>query len=147
MVVLAARPPPAILTVFLLFQYEGEWMEDVKEGHGVLTYVNGEKYEGYWKSDKAHGKGTLTYAQGDKYTGDWVAGKKHGEVGTAHRPGRLASCISQAIHRVLIDVRASFNTPTAMSTVASGKTIMLTAKALSNTPTATRTAATGWRTG
>lgn len=61
-------------------KYEGEWVDDVKEGYGVLVYVNGERYEGYWKHDKAHGKGTLTYAQGDKYIGDWVAGKKHGEV-------------------------------------------------------------------
>ena len=51
-------------------------MDDVKEGYGVLTYVNGERYEGYWKADKAHGKGTLTYSTGDRYIGDWVAGKK-----------------------------------------------------------------------
>lgn len=36
-------------------QYEGEWVDDVKEGYGTLTYVNGERYEGYWKDDKAHG--------------------------------------------------------------------------------------------
>ena len=59
-------------------KYDGEWVDDVKEGYGVLTYVNGERYEGYWKNDKAHGKGTLTYSQGDRYIGDWAAGKKHG---------------------------------------------------------------------
>ena len=59
-------------------KYDGEWVDDVKEGYGVLTYVNGERYEGYWRNDKAHGKGTLTYSQGDRYIGDWAAGKKHG---------------------------------------------------------------------
>jgi len=67
-----AAPPARPLSA----QYDGEWVDDVKEGYGVLTYVNGERYEGYWKADKAHGKGTLTYSTGDRYIGDWVAGKK-----------------------------------------------------------------------
>lgn len=25
-------------------KYEGEWANDVKQGYGVLTYVNGERY-------------------------------------------------------------------------------------------------------
>ena len=36
-------------------KYEGEWLDDVKEGYGVLTYVNQERYEGYWKNDKVGG--------------------------------------------------------------------------------------------
>ena len=45
----------------------------VKDGYGVLQYVNGERYEGSWKDDKADGRGNLTYIHGDKYVGDWVS--------------------------------------------------------------------------
>jgi hypothetical protein len=50
----------------------------MKEGTGVLQYVNGEKYEGQWKANFAHGQGTLTYADNDKYVGNWREGKKNG---------------------------------------------------------------------
>ncbi len=59
-------------------RYDGEFNSDMKEGFGVLQYVNGERYEGQWKGNFAHGAGSLTYADGDKYVGDWIEGKKSG---------------------------------------------------------------------
>lgn len=59
-------------------RYEGEFNSDMKEGFGILQYVNGERYEGQWKGNFAHGAGSLTYADGDKYVGDWIEGKKSG---------------------------------------------------------------------
>jgi hypothetical protein len=53
-----------------------------QEGHGVLTYVNGERYEGQWKDDKEHGKGTRTYINGDRYVGEWAEAMKHGVAQT-----------------------------------------------------------------
>ena len=65
-------------SLFHLFRYEGEFQNDMKEGYGILQYVNGERYEGAWKNNFAHGHGTLLYADGDKYVGDWTEGKKSG---------------------------------------------------------------------
>ena len=58
-------------------QYEGEFVDDRKEGRG--TYVwgrgpwQGERYEGEYVNDKREGKGTYTWPTGDVYRGPWVA--------------------------------------------------------------------------
>ncbi|MGO5112056.1 hypothetical protein ACTQ3M_04130 [Oscillospiraceae bacterium LCP25S3_E10] len=31
--------------------YEGEWSNGAANGHGVLTYSNGDRYEGQWRND------------------------------------------------------------------------------------------------
>eukprot|EP01050_Picozoa_sp_SAG11_P001882 SAG11_NODE_88_length_17244_cov_17.187460_6_plen_117_part_00 len=61
-------------------RYEGEWMNDSKEGYGVHGYSDNSKYEGNWKDDKQHGKGTLVTSDGSTYQGMWKDGKKHGQV-------------------------------------------------------------------
>jgi hypothetical protein len=70
--------PHILLTLFLSSRYDGEFNADMKEGFGILQYVNGERYEGQWKANFAHGTGSLTYADGDKYVGEWIDGKKSG---------------------------------------------------------------------
>lgn len=36
-----------ISLLFIIFQkrYEGDFQDDMKDGHGILSYVNGERYE------------------------------------------------------------------------------------------------------
>ena len=34
--------------------YVGDWLEDQREGFGVLSYPNGDKYEGQWRANKPH---------------------------------------------------------------------------------------------
>ena len=41
--------------------YEGHWVENVRQGHGVFIWKSGAKYEGMWKADKKHGKGKMTF--------------------------------------------------------------------------------------
>ena len=41
--------------------YEGHWVENVCQGHGVFIWKSGAKYEGMWKADKKHGKGKMTF--------------------------------------------------------------------------------------
>jgi len=38
-------------------KYDGEWVEDKKEGRGVFNYSNGEIYDGDWSDDKKNGQG------------------------------------------------------------------------------------------
>lgn len=62
-------------------RYQGDWVDNRKEGFGTLTKPNGERYEGDWVANKKHGKGTLLVKVGGKfrkkYTGDWHENKRH----------------------------------------------------------------------
>ena len=46
----------------------------MKEGYGVLQYINGERYEGQWASGRKDGKGHLFFANGDSFQGNWTEG-------------------------------------------------------------------------
>ena len=56
--------------------YEGDWIEDKREGFGVMKFVDNLKYEGEFKGDALNGKGTL-YDSGDNvlYEGLWKNSK------------------------------------------------------------------------
>lgn len=52
--------------------YEGEWMDDAKNGRGTLTKPNGDVFEGNWKDNMKHGHGTYYYMEkGMRYDGVW----------------------------------------------------------------------------
>ena len=58
-------------------KYEGEYKNDEKEGKGV--YISeGYTYEGEFKAGLRDGKGVIRYKTGDKYDGDWVKDKYNG---------------------------------------------------------------------
>lgn len=58
--------------------YEGEWSNGAANGHGVLTYSNGDRYEGQWRNDQENGFGVLSFVDGRRYEGNWLNGKKSG---------------------------------------------------------------------
>ena len=37
--------------------YEGDWVNDKRDGNGKMIYANGDSYEGDWLNDKRDGKG------------------------------------------------------------------------------------------
>jgi radial spoke head protein 1 len=41
----------------------GSWVNDVRQGQGKYTYLNGDTYEGEWDNNLRHGYGTYTYTQ------------------------------------------------------------------------------------
>ena len=56
--------------------YDGEYVNDKREGNGKYIYENGEYYIGEWKNDLRHGKGIIYYKNGNiKYDGYWNNGK------------------------------------------------------------------------
>lgn len=59
--------------------YEGEWSNGAANGHGVLTYSNGDRYEGQWRNDQENGFGVLSFVDGRRYEGNWINGKKNGQ--------------------------------------------------------------------
>jgi len=61
-------------------EYEGEWVEDMKHGHGEWKSVEG-VYIGQFMYNYREGEGTMRYADGSIYTGSWKKDKRHG-IGT-----------------------------------------------------------------
>lgn len=64
--------------------YEGEWSQDARNGHGVLTLANGSVYEGDWTDDLLQGHAQVEYildaAQGWvlSFEGEFTANEPNG---------------------------------------------------------------------
>ena len=53
-------------------RYDGEFRNDEMTGHGVFTIPDlGTRYEGEFRDGFYSGHGVLTYANGDRYDGEW----------------------------------------------------------------------------
>ena len=59
-------------------RYEGEVINDKRNGKGIYHYANGDKYAGEWKDDRFHGKGCYIFSNGERYEGELMDGAKHG---------------------------------------------------------------------
>ena len=59
-------------------QYVGFFVNDKREGYGKCYYPNGSIYTGYWKDGKRHGRGEIRYANGDRFDGEWKEDLRHG---------------------------------------------------------------------
>ena len=59
--------------------YEGEWKNDMKDGKGIYYCNNTNRYEGDFKNDKAEGKGIFYYNDGSRYEGDWKNDMREGK--------------------------------------------------------------------
>uniref|UniRef100_W5MPQ6 Radial spoke head 10 homolog B2 n=1 Tax=Lepisosteus oculatus TaxID=7918 RepID=W5MPQ6_LEPOC len=60
--------------------YEGDWVDNVREGWGVRCYSSGNVYEGQWKSSARHGRGTMRWpALRQQYSGQWADGIQQGQ--------------------------------------------------------------------
>jgi len=60
-------------------RYEGDFKDDKRDGKGISYYNNGNRYEGDYKHGKKEGKGILYYTNGEKYEGNFKDGKKEGK--------------------------------------------------------------------
>ena len=56
-------------------KYEGEFLNDQREGHGTFSWTDDRKYVGEWKNGMQHGKGIYVTAENTKH-GIWEYGKK-----------------------------------------------------------------------
>lgn len=62
-----------------IYIYEGDNVNNKKQGKGVLKNQNGEIiYNGYFKENLFHGKGSLLINNNDEYEGDFFEGKRKG---------------------------------------------------------------------
>ena len=56
---------------------------------GLFTWSDGRKYEGEYVDDKKEGKGTFTWPDGRKYIGGWKNGKQHGNGDYIDKKGNI----------------------------------------------------------
>ena len=64
-------------------KYEGELVNNMREGKGKLYYIDNEKhkgkiYTGEWKNDLRNGKGVETWKSGNRFVGDFINDKREG---------------------------------------------------------------------
>ena len=62
-------------------KFEGQWLNDVKHGHGTHTVESGAEaatYEGEYSADRKEGIGICRYSDGDVYAGAWRGGFRQG---------------------------------------------------------------------
>lgn len=61
-------------------KYDGDWEAGKMHGKGKLRLPNQSVYEGWFESDLKHGIGKFTWPGGKKfYNGGWKEGKRHGK--------------------------------------------------------------------
>ena len=61
-------------------KYEGNFVNNNKEGFGICYYKNGTLYSGEWKNNKYDGNGTFYKKNGKFIEGKWKNGKKNGHM-------------------------------------------------------------------
>lgn len=69
-------------------QYEGEFVNGVRTGRGLLTFQNGDRYMGEFDNNQYHGQGELIYG-GWKYIGNFKEGRYHGRGKLSSPKGTL----------------------------------------------------------
>lgn len=60
------------------FIYEGNFVNGLREGRGMLKGQDGSWYDGMWVKDKFQGQGTYVWPNGAKYVGAWENGVQNG---------------------------------------------------------------------
>lgn len=54
-------------------QYEGDWKDNLRHGHGTQLYTeDGSIFTGHYVSGVRHGAGQVTYLNGNRFTGHFV---------------------------------------------------------------------------
>ena len=71
--------------------YEGMFLNGKKEGKGTIIYKNGAKYEGEIKNNLHNGFGKLTQLDGEIFVGQWKDGKINGKGVRYHKNGDVYS--------------------------------------------------------
>eukprot|EP00347_Sterkiella_histriomuscorum_P011115 403373702 len=61
------------------YYYDGDYVDGIPNGYGVMIFSNGEMYCCEYKNGKKHGLGTCYWNDGNSYEGQWMDWNRHGE--------------------------------------------------------------------
>ena len=68
--------------------YTGQFLSNLFDGKGKLTFSDGRMYEGDFKAGKREGQETMLFPNGNKYIGQWHNDVQHGiGVYYSHKDG------------------------------------------------------------
>ena len=71
-----------------LERYEGHFKNNLRHGHGVYSYKNGNRHTGVWVDGRREGQGTHRYKEtSEEYKGMWKDGLRHGQGHYTHFNG------------------------------------------------------------
>ena len=59
--------------------YEGQFIQNMKQGDGMCTFSDGSSYKGSYFQNKRHGFGEIIYANGLRYEGQWINDMQEGQ--------------------------------------------------------------------
>ena len=59
-------------------EYDGEWKNDMREGRGIEKWPDGDRFEGHFLNDLRDGRGIYYYSDGERHEGYYKNGKKEG---------------------------------------------------------------------
>ena len=51
-------------------RYEGNWVNDMRDGNGKYYYEDGSHYDGDWQESRKHGQGVMTWRNGNTFKGE-----------------------------------------------------------------------------
>ena len=69
--------------------YEGDFINGVMEGDGIIKYSDGTYYEGQFRNDKYQGKGKILFKNGGSYEGDFNNNLIHGKGKYVYPGGKI----------------------------------------------------------
>ena len=67
--------------------YEGDFVNNIPDGFGTFTEINGNVYVGQMSKSEFQGKGKFFWKSGSVYEGDFVKNKREGKGKTSHADG------------------------------------------------------------
>jgi hypothetical protein len=73
--------------------YNGEWLNDRRDGFGIFRWLDGSQYNGEWTDDKITGNGRKYFTDGRLYNGLFVDGKMDGKGTMTYPDGYECTCI------------------------------------------------------
>ena len=63
----------------LLFKYDGNFNNNIRQGKGIFSFENYYSYNGEWLNNAIDGIGKITYSQGNTYEGFWKNNLREGK--------------------------------------------------------------------
>jgi hypothetical protein len=104
------REGPGVLTWANGDTYTGNFHAGLRSGHGVFKQSDGLTYDGEWRLSRRHGQGAQSWPNGDHYSGAWQSDVFHGHGALSRHSGRYVGQVRLQFYSTCMDCRAPAST-------------------------------------